>query len=429
MKKMYSLITAGLLTVISFFQLNAQCANGRYHDFIFPGNPDSTKGVTFGSNASFYNSTVNLLLDVYQPHGDTASKRALIIFTHGGSFVGGTRDQMATLCHDFSKMGYVTATIDYRLGMTHLIIGGPPDSTDAGAAVLRAVHDARAAVRFFRKDVAELGNTYKIDTNNIYFAGASAGGITGLHLAYMDELSEIPPYIDTVGQYGLHGGVEGQSGNEGYSSKVKAVVSLSGAIADTSWMKAGDIPVISTHSLLDATVPYDKRLIYLQPPNNMPIQVICGSSIVTERANQVGIENCFKTYQGNHHVPETSSIDIYDTSLVLVRNFLEHLTCGVALDCNYTSFPLVGVATIAAPDLMFTVYPNPATNALTVDLSAFAGESVSVELYDALGRKVQEITKIKTDKQVVNRGSLPNGIYLLNVIGDGKLYSKKVLFE
>jgi acetyl esterase/lipase len=65
---------------------------------------------------------------------------------------------------------------------------------------MRAVQDGRAAVRYFKKNVAVGGNTYKIDLNNIYFAGVSAGGFVALQLAYLDEISEFPTYIDTVGQ-------------------------------------------------------------------------------------------------------------------------------------------------------------------------------------------------------------------------------------
>jgi len=431
MKKIYTLITGSLLLAGSSIQLNAQCAGNRYHDILFPAMPDSIIDIVYGSNIRYNNSTQSLKLDVYTPSGDTDTLRALIIFAHGGSFVGGAKADMAMLCRDFSKMGYVTATIDYRLFMTDLPFPGP-DSNDAGAAVMRAVHDARAAVRFFRKNAKEDGNTYGIDTNNIFFGGASAGGFMALHLAYMDELSEFPSYIDTTGttvgwktgQKGLHGGIEGLSGNQGYSSKVKAIVNLSGAISDTAWMHAGDTPLISTHSVGDGTVPYGTTKIYLS--GTYPIQYVDGSSSVAFRANEMGLINCFKSYPGNDHVPEGSGT-AYDTSLVLIRDFLEHFTCGTAITC--TSIPSVGIGELAADDLLFNVYPNPAYGTVNIDLKAFSGKSINIELYDALGRKVKEITKIKTEQHTITRGNLPNGIYLINVIVEGKLYSKKVLFE
>lgn len=433
MKKIYSLITGTCLIAISAIEMSAQCPGNRYHDFIFPG-ADVTSDVVYGSNTTWSGSTQTLKLDVYQPQGDTDSLRALIIWTHGGSFVGGSKADMAELCIDFSKMGYVTASIDYRLFMTDLPFPGP-DSNDAGAAVMRAVHDARAAVRFFRKSVVEDSNIYRIDTNNIYFGGASAGGFVALHLAYMDELSEFPSYIDTTGttvgnvtgQKGLHGGIEGLSGNQGYSSKVKAILDLSGAISDTSWIHQGDIPLFSSHATGDGTVPYGTALIYLSPPSTYPIQVVDGSSTVIAKANEVGITNCFKTYYVNDHVPEADT-PYYDTTVCLIRNFLEHFTCGVPLDCGYTG-KVAGINAILTKEANFNVYPNPSSNFVTVDLKAFSGKNVDIELYDALGRKIKTISKIKTEYHTLTRDGIPPGIYSVNIIAEGKIYSKKVIFE
>lgn len=435
MKKSYLLLTASILIFASTIQLKAQCGGNRYHDFVFPGLPTVTSNIQYGSSVRFNNTTQNLMLDVYQPNGDTASTRALIIIAHGGSFVGGSKtgSDVTGLSKDFAKMGYVTASIDYRLFMTDLPFPGP-DSNDGGAAVLRAVHDARAAVRYFRKNARIGGNTYKIDTNNIFFAGVSAGALTALHLAYMDQENEFPSYIDTTGitvgtktgQPGLHGGIEGKSGNPGYSSKVKAVVSLSGALSDTAWMHAGDTPAFMTHGTSDGTVPYGTAIIYLQPPSTFPMQYIDGSSSVAARANQVGIVNCFRTYFGQGHVAE-SNAHYYDTTLVIARNFLEHFTCGIPLNCNYTTD--VSVSDIAVTDVSINVYPNPANTSITVDLSSFSRSNVTVELFDAMGRKVRNIGNLKTDKYVIQRDNLPSGIYFLNILTNGKLYSKNVVFE
>ncbi len=434
MKKLYTLITGSLLLAASTTQLNAQCGD-RYHDFIFPG-ASVTSNIVYGNNIRFNNVAEDLKLDVYQPQGDTVSLRPLIIFAHGGSFVGGSKTgtDMVPLCTDFAKMGYVTASIDYRLSMTNFPFGSP-DSNDAGAAVMRAVHDARAAVRFFRKNFTEGGNTYGIDTSTIYFGGVSAGGFMALHIAYMDKLSEFPSFIDTTGitvgdktgQKGLHGGIEGLSGSQGYSSNVKAIINISGALSDTAWMNTGDIPLISTHGINDGTVPYGTALIYLIPPSTYPITVVDGSSSVTARANQKGIVNCFKTYYVGGHVPESAAI-YYDTTVCLVRNFLEHFTCGIPLNCNYTT-SVVGINDFTTNDLIFNVYPNPAYSTVTIDLKAFSGKVVDIELYDAFGRKVKNSTNIKTEQYIITRGNLPNGIYLINVIVEGKLYSKKIMFD
>lgn len=445
MKKIYSLIIVSTLLLASSSQADAQCAGNRYHDFVFPGAATVTSNVVYGSNlktnASGVGTTQSLLLDVYQPAGDVSTSRALVIVCHGGSFIGGSKTEtdIIKLCKDLSKLGYVTASMEYRVGMTNFPFGSHTvDSTDAGAAVMRAVHDGRAAVRYFRKNARIGGNTYKIDTNNIYFAGVSAGGFVALHIAYMDLLSEFPNYIDTTGttvgpvtgQPGMHGGLEGVSGNPGYPSNVKAIVNICGALGDTAWMSPGDIPLLSFHGTSDATVPYGSALIYLG--GTYPLLEVDGSSSVAVEATNLGIENCMVTWPGQDHVPEVgttaAALRYYDSTLTITRNFLEHYTCGIALNCNYTSPPALGINDIAN-NADFNIYPNPAYTSAIIDLSAFKGNEVMIELYDAFGRKVKNVSKIKADQYELSRDNMSSGIYFMNVIVNGRSFSKKIVFE
>lgn len=432
MKKTYRLIIGALFVIVSTAQTNAQCAGNRYHDYIFPTTPTVTSGVVYGSNLTYANTTQSLLVDVYQPVGDVATIRALVIVAHGGSFVGGSRtgDDVVPLCQSLSKMGYVSASIDYRLGMTHLLSGGPPDSVDAGAAVMRATQDARAAVRFFRQNARSGGNTYGIDTNNIFFAGVSAGGFMVLHLAYCDQESEFPPYVDTVGQYGLHGGIQGLSGHQGYPSTVKAVVNICGALGDTLWMHTGDTPLLSFHGTADGTVPYGYAEIYLL--GTYPILKVYGSSMVNKRATHQGIPNCMETWFGANHTPEVQSQNAstyaryFDSTITITRTFLEHFTCNTAMNCSYTE-PL-GINQLA-DNIDFSIYPNPANTSATIDLSAFKGYSVNIEMYNCLGQKVKSISSIKANEYSIAKDNLNSGIYFINVISEGKVFSKKIIFE
>ena len=446
MKKTYSLFIGSALLLISSVQLSAQCAGQRYHNYIFPAAPTVTSDIVYGSNIKSSGTTQSLLLDVYQPTGtvggpDTCTKRALVIICHGGSFIGGAKNgtDVVPLCTDLARMGYVTASMEYRVGMTNFPFGAHTvDSADAGAAVMRAVHDGRAAIRFFRKNAAVGGNTYKIDTNNIYFAGVSAGGFVALHIAYMNLWSDFPNYIDTTGvtvgmstgQPGLHGGIEGLSGNPGYSSSVKAIVNICGALGDTAWMKPGDIPVLSFHGTADNTVPYGSALIYLG--GTYPLLQVDGSSSVAAQANHLGITNCMETWFGQDHIPEVGTtaaeLKYYDSTITITRNFLEHFTCGIPLNCNYTATPALGINDIAM-DADFNIYPNPTYNTATIDLSAFNGNSVNITLYDALGRQVKNITNIRGYQYALTRDDLKPGIYFMNVTVEGRRYSKKIIFE
>lgn len=431
MKKIYTLL-AGIAVLCASQNLNAQCTGGRYHDFVFSAHT-LTSNITYGANLSASGANTTLRLDVYQPTGDLNTSRPLVIIAHGGSFVGGSKTgtDVTPLARDLAKLGYVAASIDYRLGMTNFPFGSP-DSTDAGAAVMRAVHDARAAVRYFKKDYSTGGNTYKIDTNNIYFAGVSAGGFMSLHLAYMDLLSEFPSYVDTTGQPGLHGGLEGQSGNPGYSSAVKGVINYCGALGDTAWMQAGDEPLLSFHGTNDNTVPFGTDIIYLV--GTYPLLEVDGSESVAIRADNLGIENCFEIYEGKDHVPQVgTSADAlahYDTTLSITRNWLEHHVCGVALNCNYAGTVVAGIDEHSQIEAKINVFPNPSNTSATIDLSVLSGNTLKLEMYDAIGKKVKDIPNVKADNYTITRDQLSDGIYYFNIISEnGEVYNKKIMFN
>jgi hypothetical protein len=63
-------------------------------------------------------------------------------------------------------------------------------TSTAYPVVVKAISDAKAAVRYFSKDAATT-NTYKVDTNRMYFGGNSAGSIIGVQYAYIDDTLEL----------------------------------------------------------------------------------------------------------------------------------------------------------------------------------------------------------------------------------------------
>ncbi|NJL19411.1 MAG: carboxylesterase family protein [Bdellovibrionaceae bacterium] len=69
-------------------------------------------------NSTTTPTTKNLLLDVYEPDGiDFPGPLPAFVFVHGGGYEGGTRDEGRTtnFNEEFTRRGYVTITIDYRL--------------------------------------------------------------------------------------------------------------------------------------------------------------------------------------------------------------------------------------------------------------------------------------------------------------------------
>ncbi len=133
-----------------------------------------------------------LQLDLYLPKGRKKATPA-IIFIHGGAWKGGKRSDMKFYCVKFAEMGYVTATVTYRLS--------------GEATFPAAVQDVKCAVRWLRANAAK----NLIDPKRIVVSGNSAGGHLSMMIGYSNEPS-----------------LEGTGGNNDVSSRVCALVNFYG---------------------------------------------------------------------------------------------------------------------------------------------------------------------------------------------------------
>ncbi len=141
----------------------------RYKERVFQ-DAAATKEVVYGNSVTQGGVQQDLLMNIYEPANDAVNNRPLIILAHGGGFAEGAKEDFDQLAEWFAKAGYVAATISYRL-----MDGNDPNLK---IAVVDAMHDMKAAVRFFTQN-----NTYRIDANNIFIGGFSAGAVTALHYA------------------------------------------------------------------------------------------------------------------------------------------------------------------------------------------------------------------------------------------------------
>jgi dienelactone hydrolase/lysophospholipase L1-like esterase len=271
-----------ILIILSIFFLDAGAQNiQRYKDISF-SYPDSILNIPYGSAQNLNGKTEELLLDLYSPGiADTATKRPLMIFIHGGGFQSNTKSGAYPnlICNGLAKRGYMVATINYRLGI-------PKTKTDNeyAEAMYRAVQDAKAAVRFFRR----YADKYRIDPDQIFVMGSSAGAKTAMHLAYLDQ-EEVPLGVD---QNKL-GNLEGNNGNPGYSSKVSAVVNCWGAMIDYRWIQKGDAPLFNISGTADKTVPFDSSFNYHG--------FKYGSAVLYNQALQQGIATGLRLFYGSGH--------------------------------------------------------------------------------------------------------------------------------
>jgi acetyl esterase/lipase len=299
-------------------------------------------------------------------------------------------------------MGYVVASIEYRLGFGGFL--SPPTEETAINAVYRATGDMRAAVRYFRSTI-EYGNPYKINPDYIFAGGVSAGAFMALHLAYLDEVDEIPPSVDTTAL----GGIEGNSGNPGYSSDVRAIVNLCGAIGDTTWINAGDEPCLSMHGTNDGTVPYGSEIITVLI---IPLMEVDGSASVALQMQNLGVENTFVSWPNADHVPFVSSLAYQDSVFQFMVPFLRD-----QINCEETQ--PTGIASVKEQTKWF---PNPANDMIRFDSQ---NGIEFIQISDLVGKVVlTEIRKAELSGQI-SLDHLPNGLYNLAYKENGK--QKQVL--
>ncbi|HIG58882.1 MAG TPA: hypothetical protein EYQ21_05765, partial [Flavobacteriales bacterium] len=129
MRNFYSLIFAMLF-------VSTMTAQVRYVDEIFT-DVTVTSDVTYAANVTVITTlqgyppmALPQNMDVYAPTGDVETDRPLIIYLHTGNFLPqyinggatGNKDDNAAveICSRFARMGYVVASIDYRLGWNPL---------------------------------------------------------------------------------------------------------------------------------------------------------------------------------------------------------------------------------------------------------------------------------------------------------------------
>jgi len=321
MKKITTLLLLILFNAVTF----AQC-NGRYQTEIF-----SSVTKTTVNYSDVYTDNAHEM-DIYTPDGDTEINRPLILFIHGGSFYGGDKTDLdcQDFCKTFAKKGYVTASVNYRLVSLLNIVSFLSNQDEQYEEVLKATSDVKAAIRYFRKDVAN-GNIHGIDPNTIFVGGVSAGGVTAIHLAYIDDISDLPTTpLDIQAVATSLGGLEGDAGNLGYSSEVNGVISFAGGINTLSWIDANDEPIVSCQGDADLTVNYNCG----PGLNNPSVLTLCGAGEMHPQADLVGVVNNKLIFLGEGHTwfVGGNSNSLFLQALDFTSNFLFPL-----LPCNNTT--------------------------------------------------------------------------------------------
>ncbi len=495
-----------LLLFALALQLPISAQDRRYFDEIFPTVKISADKV-YGVNATVLYLASPLVgqaipeqlkTDIYEPENDTAPSRPLVILLHTGNFLppqvnggcSGTRkdaDNVA-IATRLAKMGYVAAVADYRLGWNPVATSQTERAFTLINALYRGVQDSRTCVRFFKKDAAT-NNAYKIDPDKITLWGFGTGGYIALASAMLDTITDlhIPKFLTPqfpMVLEAVNGNVDGSNtginigfpglpypfgdtlcypNHVGYDSDFALAVNLSGALADTSWIEAGEIPVVSFHNPTDPYAPCGSNLL-IGPPF-LPIFQAFGSCFFQPIINNLGNQNALinanlndvlsvkaRTFNGNIEgfypflgadpIPWTfaSSSNPYgltndpgcktmatthSTYMDTIMRYFAPRACavlGLSPDCQ-----LVGTNNLNPSQIGFSIIPNPSKGDFSIRADA-QYTIQSIELVDVAGRRVVNFQNVNNSQFDVKRNNLASGVYFARVqFKEGLVVQKVVL--
>jgi len=263
----------------------------------------------------------DIAMDIYYPDPliDDEEMRPVIIYVHTGNFLppplngsttGLKTDSAAVnLCMQWAKRGYVAVSCDYRLGWNPI---APTVQERRGTllnAVYRAIHDVKMGVRFLRADAMD-ANTYKIDESKMVIYGQGSGGYVSTSYMTLDNAAEelflekfLPnpfdntiSYVDTllvgvIDGWGFPNSVNLYRDN-GVSADVAMTVNAGGALADESWLEAGDAPMVAFNAVRDDFAPFDAGTVIV-PTTQEEVVDVHGANFFIQKANDLGNNDVF----------------------------------------------------------------------------------------------------------------------------------------
>lgn len=257
----------------------------------------------------------NVRMDIYAPPTDEVTERPVVLYLHtgnalppplNGSPTGTRKDSTAVeSCMRFARRGYVAVSMSYRLGWNPLADTEQQRRGQLLNAIYRAIHDVRQCVRNLKANAA----TYGIDPDKIVVYGEGTGGYISLANATLDRPAELfiekfrpdpfnanVSYIDTT----QVGNLNGFNGNltlyrpNGQNHDTHFCVNTGGSLADTTWLEAGDVPMVAFHTVFDPFAPFSNGIVIV-PTTGGPVVPVSGSNVFMEFVNEYGNNSSFAT--------------------------------------------------------------------------------------------------------------------------------------
>ena len=434
---------------------------------------DSTLNVVYGTATNFNGGTDTLKMDIYTPYCDDQAHiatRPLLLVIHGGAFLAGDKGEsnITAICKQFAKRGYVTASINYRLGFISDKLAWncnypnyscvfSTDSAEWYRAYFRAIQDGKGALRY----LINRHKSFRIDTSNVFLAGESAGAIISLGIGLMDTASEKPlqayaisdaakPNTNTANcPYNAGktfsnsliprpdlGSIEGNIEPSNIQYTIKGIGNMYGAVmGDILKLHKSNKPkpsIFSFHQPCDMVVPIDSGRVFTGLSWCMTNGYGCfaiANSAKLYGSRTISQWNSNFNYGYNIHNEFTSTnfpysfligkgscsdqinnpCHAYDNFTLRADNLANFFAPMVSTSpiCDTTFFPSSLSNNYSKNKI--NLYPNPAKTTITIE--HFSSSPLSLSIYNSLGQTMLINLVLNEKKTSLDIRFLPAGIY------------------
>jgi len=225
--------------------------------------PVYPKTVAVLKDVAYLGGTRKEKADIYSPldHDKTKPLPGIIVI-HGGGFNDGdkARNRELNISENLTLKGYVCMSINYKLRRTQGQVTWP-----------QSVYDAKAAVRYLRKEAASLG----VDPERIGVIGCSAGCNLAMMLATTgpaDGFDAVPgePYQDVSARVacavGFYGAVDLMNYHDMkmFAKTRQEAPELYKKGSPITYLSPQSPPMLLVHGTADVTVPLSQSETYLK---------------------------------------------------------------------------------------------------------------------------------------------------------------------
>ena len=427
MKRLLSII----LIIILYNSIDCQllhaadCNGERYKEKIF----DEIiihDALVYGEKITSTGDLQVLHYDVYMPANDTETDRPVLMLAHGGGyidFINQKSPDIVRLAEEFAHRGYVVVSVEYREEASALSLFSTENMVKA---VGRALIDIRDATCFLMDTTINHGNPFGVDPNNVIVGGVSAGAVSFLQAIFLDSLSWLDQqYQDWILE--VEPNTQALLDDKYCGATVKGIINISGAVLDTAWIKdykLDEYPALMhVHGGRDPIVPFGID----HPFGIASLPELMGSSIIDEKAQEVGLRSELDVYPTQGHVPIIGlnwNALFSDEPINMIFNerimnaTLRHMTEFIysLIDCD----PLLPTGLDEHKTLSLNFFPNPTRGDFAINLPAeMSMNSGQLDIINTVGQILYTRTILPFEEQLSIRHDLPAGLYQLRYSSPG----------